>query len=172
MVNKGNHPKMAHNIQVNVKYYNLPRSILSNISQIFLMQMGIYHSPGYTALWSLGRHVCTPLSHPIFDHTLNLPQSNPLSPNGKPHIYVLVEIGSHGLKHVLKSSFCMFLWNVPKPTQTFLAAGSFQALISDFGRSPGCSWMLRSLTPDKSRGWERPAGVGSVVMGMRMMIIW
>ena len=48
----------------------------------------------------------------------------------------------------------------------------FQALISDFGLSPGCSWMLRSLTPDKSRGWERPAGVGSVVMGMRMMIIW
>ena len=73
------------------------------------------------------------------------------------------------LKHVLKKQF---LWNVPKPTQTFLAAGSFQALISDFGLSPGCSWMLRSLTPDKSRCWERPAGVGSVVMGMRMMIIY
>lgn len=28
---------------------------------------------------------------------------------------------------------------------------AIEALISDFGRSPGCSWMLRSLTPDKQK---------------------
>ena len=43
---------------------------LSNISQIFLMQMGIYHSGTllYGPLVDLSVPLCTPLSHPIFDH--------------------------------------------------------------------------------------------------------
>ena len=63
-------PKWPIIIQVNVTcVFIYPDPCLRNFL-IFLRffsckwdQMGIYHSPGYAALSSLGRLVCTPLSH-------------------------------------------------------------------------------------------------------------